>query len=323
MRLLALFPTHMNPEGIAGFVRSTLGDDWEVTGADAADADPEALEGADAILDALVPLRREHLERARKLRFVQTPSHGFDHIDVEAAAERGIPVANVGTSGAEAANVAEHAFLLMLACAKRLPEGHEALRGGRWANQDLMRAGLTELHGKTLGIVGLGQIGREVAKRGAAFGMELLYHDVVADPEAEEAYGLRRVPLDELLETADAVTVHVPLLDETRGLIGPEEIAKMRDGAILVNTARGPVVDAEPLAEACRTGRLRAGIDVFDPEPPPADHPLLDCPNVVLSPHVAGTTGESVRRIMAAALENLRRCAASEDVRDVINGVEP
>lgn len=321
MRLLALFPAHLNPDAVGGFVGSMLGDGWTVTPAADADADPDALAQADAILDALVPLRASAIERAARLRIIQTPSHGFDHVDLDAAAARGIPVCNVGTSGAEAANVAEHAFLLMLASAKRLIEGHTALRDGRWPVQELLGMGLTELRGKTLGIVGLGQIGREVARRGRAFDMRLLYADVVPAPDAEAEFGLERTELDDLLRASDFVTIHVPLSDATRGLVGAERIALLRHGAVLVNTSRGPVVDGRALAEACRGGRVLAGIDVFDPEPPPPDHPLLGAPNVVLSPHVAGVTGESTRRIMLAAIENLQRFARGEAPLDIVNGL--
>lgn len=321
MRLLVVYPAHMNPGAIASFVGGALGDGWAVTGVPEPGADPNALASAEAILCAISPLRAADLERAPALRFVQTSSHGFDHIDVDAAAERGISVANVGTSGAEAGNVAEHALLLMLACAKRLVDGHLALREGRWPQQELLGAGIWELAGKTLGILGMGQIGRELATRARALGMELVYHDLVPAPDAEEAHGMRLLGLDELLRTADVVSVHVPLTEATRGLIGAREIALLKRGAILVNTARGPVVDNAALAVAASAGRVLAGVDVFDPEPPPPDHPLLHARNVVLSPHVAGVTRESVQRIMAAAIENLRRFAAGEPPRDVVNGV--
>lgn len=319
MRLLAVFPPHIDPAAVAGFVGSALGDRWEVAGT--SDPSTDALEETEVIFAALQPVTAEHIDSAASLKLIQTPSHGYDHVDVDAAARAGIPVCNVGTSGAEAANVAEHAFGLMLACSKRLVEGHLALTEGRWANQELLRAGMTELRGKTLGIVGLGQIGREVAKRGAAFDMTVLYHDVVEDADAERTWGVRRVPLDELLAQADVVSVHVPLLPSTRGLIAAAEIAKMKPRAILVNTSRGAVVDAGALAEALHAGKLRAGIDVFEPEPPPPDHPLLTAPDVVLSPHVAGVTNESVARIMAEAIENVRRFERGEPLRDIVNGV--
>jgi phosphoglycerate dehydrogenase-like enzyme len=311
----------MNPAGIASFVGSTLGGGWEVTGAGDAEEDLPTLEAADAILVAIAELREPAIEKAHALKMIQTPSHGFDHVDIDAAASRQVAVCNVGTSGAEAGTVAEHAMLLMLACARRLIEGHEGLRDGEWPQ---LTGRCLELQGKTLGIVGLGHIGCEVAKRAKAFGMDLLYHDPVPADEAVEAeLRLQPVALDDLLDRADVVTVHVPLMASTRGLIGADEIARLRAGAILVNTSRGPVVDNQAVADACNEERIVAGIDVFDPEPPGEDHPLRAARNVVLSPHVAGTTRESVVRIMAEAMENLQRFARGERVRDIVNGVEP
>ena len=184
MRLLALFPSRMNPQGIGEFVGSSLGESWEVTGAAAPDDDLSALEKADALLVALVDVTAAAIEKAPNLVMIQTPSHGFDHIDIEAAAQRGVPVCNVGTSGAEAGTVAEHAMLLMLACARRLVDGHEGIRRGEWPS---LTGSSIELQGKTLGIVGLGHIGREVAKRAKAFGMDVMYHDPVPADEDVEA----------------------------------------------------------------------------------------------------------------------------------------
>ncbi|MGH2760569.1 MAG: 2-hydroxyacid dehydrogenase, partial [Actinomycetota bacterium] len=298
LRLLALFPERMNPQGIGQFVASVLGDGWHVTGAGTPDDDLGALEEADAILVALVEVQAAAIDKAAKLRLIQTPSHGFDHIDIDAAAERGVPVCNVGTSGAEAGTVAEHAMLLMLACARHLVEGHEGIRAGEWPQ---LTGSSVELQGKTLGIVGLGHIGCEVAKRARAFGMSLVYHDIVpADEEIEQGLRLKQLPLEEVLAQADFVTVHVPLMPATRGLLGESELARMKPGAILVNTSRGAVVDNDALARAADEGRIIAGVDVYEPEPPPADHPLRSASNVVLSPHVAGTTRESVGRIMSA-----------------------
>jgi len=319
--LLALFPDRLKPKGIAEIVAGALGAGWTVTGAAAPNEDAEALSSCDAMLVALVEVGAADIDRARRLRIIQTPSHGFDHIDIEAAAKHGIAVCNIGTSGAEAGVVAEHAFCLMLACARRLIEGHEGIRAGEWPQ---LTGQATELQGKTLGIVGLGHIGREVAKRANAFGMNLLYYDVVTAPEeVESELRLKRTELRDLLEQSDVVTVHVPLFDSTRGLIGADELKLMKHSAILVNTSRGPVVDNAALADAANEGRIVCGVDVFDPEPPPTDHPLRSASNVVLSPHVAGTTRESVLRMMGAAFENLKRFAAGEDVVDVVNGVRP
>jgi len=321
VRLLALFPSRMNPQGIGEFVASSLGDAWEVTGAASPDDDLHALEHADAILAALVDVTAAAIDKATYLALIQTPSHGFDHVDVDAAAARDIPVCNVGTSGAESGTVAEHAMLLMLACARRLVEANDGIRRGDWP---ALSGSTIELQGKTLGIVGLGHIGREVAKRAKAFGMQLMYNDPVpADEDVEAELRLNPVGLDELLATADVVTVHVPLDATTRGLIGAAELEKMRPGTIFVNTSRGPVVDNVALADAANEGRVVAGVDVFDLEPPPPDHPLRSAANVVLTPHIAGTTRESVVRIMAAALENLRRFERGDKIKDIVNGVMP
>jgi phosphoglycerate dehydrogenase-like enzyme len=319
VKLLALFPPRINPQGIAAYVASELGDGWTVRGAGDAEEDLPSLEAADAILVAIAELRAPAIDKAHALKMIQTPSHGFDHIDIESAAGHQIPVCNVGTSGAEAGTVAEHAMLLMLACARRLIDGHQGLREGTWPQ---LTGASIELQNKTLGIVGLGHIGREVAKRAKAFGMKLLYHDpVAADEEIESELRLERVALLDLLARADVVSVHVPLMSTTRSLIGADEIGMLKQDAILVNTSRGPVVDNAAVAEAANAGRIMAGIDVFDPEPPDADHPLRSAQNVVLSPHVAGTTRESVQRIMAASIANLARFARGERIRDIVNGV--
>ena len=319
MNLLAVFPERLNPEFIAQVVAGALGEEWTVTGAAAATANPGALRDAETMLVALEEIDSAALDAAPNLKFIQTPSHGFDHIDIESAAKRGIPVSNIGTSGAEAGVVAEHAFCLILACARRLIDGHEGIRAGDWPQ---LTGQSQELLGKTLGVVGLGHIGVEVAKRARAFDMKVLYYDVV-EPAEEVASELRltRVDLRELLEQSDVVSVHVPLFDSTRGLIGADEIKLMKPHAILVNTSRGPVVDNHAVADAANDGRIVAGIDVFDPEPPPADHPLRSASNVVLSPHVAGTTRESVLRMMGAAFENLKRFKRGEPLVDVVNGV--
>jgi phosphoglycerate dehydrogenase-like enzyme len=273
------------------------------------------------MLVALAEVGEPDIEAAKNLRFIQTPSHGFDHIDIEAAAKRGIAVSNIGTSGAEAGVVAEHAMGLMLACARRLIEGHVGITSGGWPQ---LTGQCTELMGKTLGIVGLGHIGIEVAKRARAFDMNVIYFDLVEPPEdIGSELRLRKVELRELLEQSDVITVHVPLFESTRGLIGADEIKLMKQHTILVNTSRGPVVDNQAVADAANSGRIVAGIDVFDPEPPPVDHPLRSARNVILSPHVAGTTRESVLRMMGAAFENLKRFAEGEPVVDVINGVTP
>jgi phosphoglycerate dehydrogenase-like enzyme len=177
-----------------------------------------------------------------------------------------------------------------------------------------------ELAGKTIGLVGLGRIGREVTKRARAFDMRVIYHDVFRpSAEQEREIGVEYRELDALLGEADIVSLHAPLTPETRGLMNDRTLGLMKPAAVLVNTARGPLVDASALARAVRDGKIRAAaIDVFDPEPPPAGLPLYELDSVVLQPHMAGVTAESVLRIIVAALENCRRVARGEDPLDVV-----
>jgi phosphoglycerate dehydrogenase-like enzyme len=224
---------------------------------------------------------------APRLRLVQLLSAGYDQVDVEAARKAGVPVANNG--GANAIAVAEHTILLILAVMKRLVALHNNVVAGRW-----LAAGsagpVHEAAGGILGIVGLGNIGKKVARRGAALDMRIVYHDIARLTEAEEdALGVRYAGLDELLRQANVVSLHVPLDASTRHLIGARELALMRPDAILINTCRGPVVDEAALHAALVSGRLAgAGLDVMVDEPPPVDHPLFALTNVTFTPHSAG-----------------------------------
>ena len=226
--------------------------------------------------------------------------------------------AAVASSGAESHTVAEMALLLAGVASRRVIAGDRFVRSGGWGTQEMLFAGsgVFELSGKTLGIVGYGRIGRELTKRARAFDMRVVYFDVVRvdDPDAPAF-----LELDALLAESDVVSLHIPLTGKTKHLMDDLTIGKMKAGAVLVNTARGPLVDPEALAKALRTGRIRAAaIDVFDIEPPSADSPLLGLDNVVLSPHMAGVTQESVMRIVGAALENCRRAARGEEPHDVV-----
>ena len=258
--------------------------------------------------------------RAPGLRLVQVPGHGYDHIDLAAASAAGVPVATVMSSGAEAHTVAEMAVLLAGVASRRIVPADRAVREGRWGALAMLQEGVFELAGKTLGLVGLGRIGREVAQRARAFDMRVLYHDVFRlDPAQEREAGVEFVEFETLLRDADIVSLHAPLTSETRGLMNARTLGLMKNTAVLVNTARGPLVVAADLATALKDGVIRAAaIDVFDPEPPPKDLPLYELDNVVLSPHMAGVTGESILRILAAALENIRRVARGEAPLDVV-----
>jgi phosphoglycerate dehydrogenase-like enzyme len=271
---------------------------------------------ADFLLVYAVPFT--DVEGAKKARLLQLLSAGYDKVDTRGLAQIGVPVADNG--GANAPTVAEHALLLMLAVLRRLPMHHEALQRGEWLG--LTRGlSLRELRGKRVGIVGFGRIGRDVARMVRGFLAEPVYVDAVAAPAGvERELGARRVGLDELLATSDVVTLHTPLNADTLGLIDEAAIARMKPGAILINTSRGPVVDEAALVAALKAGRIAgAGLDVFQEEPIGGDHPLLGMDNVVLTPHVAGTTIDTWTRRIEFGLGNIERVARGEPALSVVN----
>ena len=248
----------------------------------------------------------ELLAAAPRLRVVSNCAVGYDNIDVSAARRRGVMVTH--TPGVLTEATADLTFALILACARRLTEAEADLRAGRWTTwHPLQWLGL-ELNGSTLGIAGLGRIGRAVARRALAFGMRVLYWSRRRDPEAEAAWGLEYRSLDDMLPEVDVLTLHVPLTPATRRLIDGTRLARMKRGAILINTARGDVVDEQALVEALRSGHLAAaGLDVYSREPLPADHPLLRAPGVIALPHIGSATARTRWRMAELAARN---CAA-------------
>jgi phosphoglycerate dehydrogenase-like enzyme len=249
---------------------------------------------------------------APRVKLIQLLSAGYDRCDIEAARRAGVPICNNG--GANSTAVAEHALMLMLATCRRLPWQHASVAAGRWRGNDLANTKLYELRGKTLGIIGLGTIGKKVARLANAFGMNVQYYDIRRVPEeTEDALDVRFRLMKEILREADIVSLHVPLLPSTRHLIGREELALMQPHAYLINTCRGPVIDEPALTEALANNRLAgAGLDVFDQEPPPADNPLLALPNVVLTPHFAGPTWDNQVARFRNAFDNCQRVARGE-----------
>ncbi|WHT16725.1 2-hydroxyacid dehydrogenase [Crossiella sp. CA-258035] len=320
MKVLAVLSPHVGGTKLSGMLAAALGDGFELTAVEEAGANPVALREAGVILSALAPVTADHLAGAGRARLIQCASHGFDHIDLAAARAAGITVCNIGSTGAEAQDVAEQTLCLMLALAKQLIPGHNALVQGEWALPRLQFS-ITELFGKTLGIVGFGAIGRELAKRAKAFDLRLVCATRRGLPaELAERHEITELPLDTLLAESDYVSLHLPLTEATRHLINADRLALMKPTAILINTARGALVDQEALAAALHAGRLGgAGLDVFDPEPPPATLALLRAPNVALSPHAGGVTRESMLRIAAAALDNVRRFAQGQAPADVVS----
>ncbi|GAA3811878.1 2-hydroxyacid dehydrogenase [Streptomyces coacervatus] len=319
--VLAVVAPHVGGRGAGAGLATLFPGEVNVTVVEATDENPAALHTAHVIITALSPVTAEHLAAAPDLKLVQCASHGFEYVDLDAARARDVVVCNIGSSGAESQNVAEQTFALMLALAKQLIPAHTALVEADWALPRLQRS-LTELSGKTLGIVGLGGIGQEVARRAVAFDMSIVYAGRRRLPEETEARlgGARHVALDELLRTADYVSLHAPLTDETRHLLDAERLALLKPTAFVINTARGALIDQDALADALENGTLAgAGIDVFDPEPPTPALRLLKSPNVVLSPHVGGVTRETLIRIALAAVQNVAGFLTGGEPRDVVS----
>ncbi|MBN8927382.1 MAG: hydroxyacid dehydrogenase [Rhodospirillales bacterium 69-11] len=262
----------------------------------------------DVIWHVLKPLTAEMIARAGRLRLIQKIGVGVNTIDLEAAKARGIPVCNLPGTNARA--VAELALSLMLAAMRRIPRFDAELRAGVWTNPAL-QDGIGELGGKTVGLVGYGAIPRMLAPVLRALGCRVLYyarHPVADSPDTWR-------PLEALLQEADVVSLHVPLTAETERMIDAAALSRMKPTAVLVNTARGGLVDQAALVAALRAGRLgAAGLDVFACEPIPADDPLLALENVVVTPHVAWITTGTFDRSFALAAENCRRVAAGEDL---------
>lgn len=269
----------------------------------------QALRDADYLMGFIGPLDDATLAAAPRLKLVQLLSVGYDRFNLAGARAARIPVAVNG--GANAIAVAEHAILLMMAALRHLTELDAGVRAGRWSSGSKR---LYELWSSTIGIVGMGRIGQEVAQRLAGWASTLVYFDPVRlAPEREQELGVALMPLPELLERADVVTVHVPLAAATRHLIDGRALARMKPTAVLVNTSRGELVDEAALADALRNGRLAgAGLDVLSAEPPPTNHPLLSTPNTVLTPHVAGPTWQSWPRRFRNAYANITRVQRGE-----------
>ncbi len=261
------------------------------------------LPGAVAVIVRTAPLPAELLARGDALRIVAKHGVGYDNIAVAALTARRIPCAVAADANRVA--VAEHALAMLLELAKAGRAHDAAVRAGDWAFRD--RRAAVELFGKTLLLVGFGRIGREVARRAAAFGMTILAHDPLLPAETIRAAGAEPAPvLADALARADAVSLHLPLTPATRQLIDAAALARLRPEAILINTARGGLVDEAALAAALGRGALRgAGIDAFAQEPPPPDHPLLRLPNVLLSPHSAGASREAARRMAVDSAANV------------------
>lgn len=240
-------------------------------------------------------ITRAVMERCPVLRHISIWGTGTDNVDLDAAGALGIRVTN--TPAVSATSIAEHTLALMLAVARRVPQIDARVRAGEWP-----RGGMVQLHGKTLGVIGLGEIGRRFARLGQGIGMRVVTWTMNPNPEL----GFPHVSIEELLTSSDVVSLHLRLSEQTRGFLDASRIALMKPRAILLNTARGPIVDERAMMASLRSGQLGgAGLDVFDVEPLPEDHPLKGMENVVLSPHAAGITPEALEAGLSLAVDNV------------------
>jgi phosphoglycerate dehydrogenase-like enzyme len=250
------------------------------------------------------------LREAKSLRLIQLLTAGYDEIDLKLTTEMGIPVATNG--GANGWAVAEHCIALLLALYRRLPASDQSVRKGTW-RKPITGFNTFEVSGKTVGIIGAGNIGRKVARRFKSFETRILYHDAFPAPDIEKELDARKVSLDELLRESDIISIHLPLLRSTRNLIGEHELSLMKPTSVILNTSRGEIVDEGALCEALREKRIAgAGLDVYHQEPIPQDNPLLKLENVILTPHTAGHTYEGWFRRSRFAWENIQRVASGQ-----------
>jgi D-3-phosphoglycerate dehydrogenase len=267
------------------------------------------------IVRSATKVTRAAIAAGTRLEVIGRAGAGMDTIDVDAATERGIIVMN--TPGGNTTAVAEHTLALLLALARRVAVADATLKAGRWEKNRLQGV---ELLGKTLGILGLGRIGGEVARRALGFRMQVLAYDPYLTREAAERLGVDSVELDELLTRSDFITIHTPLTGDTRHLIGEAELARMKPGVRLINCARGGIIDEAALARALASGQVGgAGIDVFEQEPPPADHPLLRFEQVVLTPHLGAATDEAQSAVALAIADQVADVLVRGVVSNAVN----
>ncbi|WP_369134471.1 phosphoglycerate dehydrogenase [Modestobacter sp. I12A-02662] len=310
-------PVVLIAEELAPSVLEVLGGDVEIRHVDGADRDallPALADASAVLIRSATQIDAEALSAAPQLKVVARAGIGLDNVDVPAATERGVLVVNAPTSNIVSA--AEHAIALLLAAARHIPAADASLRQGQWKRSKFSGVEVTE---KTVGVVGLGRIGVLVAQRLAAFGVDLIAYDPYIQPGRAAQLGVRLVSLDELLRESDFITVHLPKTPETLGLIGAEQLAATKRGVIIVNAARGGLVDEAALAGALRSGQVgAAGIDVYAKEPC-TDSPLFELPNVVVTPHLGASTTEAQDKAGKAVARSVRLALQGDFVPDAVN----
>jgi len=275
--------------------------------------------GSDAmiVVTNVEKITREVIEGLPRLRIIARHGVGYDNVDVKVASERGIYVT---TAPVLDETVADQAFALLLCLARNTCKGYNYVVSKEWKVRDPYRFMGTDVWGKTAGIIGLGRIGSRIAERARGFKMRILYYDIVRKTDLESQLGVEYKPLKDLLKESDIIFIASPLTDETRGMIGKSELASMKPSTLLINVARGPIVNHEALVGALQEGRIGgAGLDVFDREPLPLDDPLLSLGNVVLTPHLASNTVECRRRMAVTVAEEVLRVLHGEKPRYAVN----
>jgi D-3-phosphoglycerate dehydrogenase len=287
---------------------------WDIVTPAAGTLTSELANADGLIVRSATKVTGELLESAPKLRVVGRAGVGVDNIDVEAATHRGILVMN--TPGGNAVSVAEHTFALMLAMARSVPQSNASIHAGRWEKSG---ASGTELRGKTLGLVGLGRVGTEVARRARALEMKILAHDPYVTAAAAREVDVELVSLDELLQRSDVISLHLSLSPSTENMFNATTLAKMKRGARLVNCARGELIDESALAEALKSGQLAAAaVDTFAQEPP-KNSPLIGLSNLIATPHIAGSTAEAQEEVGTAVAQQVRDYLADGSIRNAVN----
>lgn len=282
----------------------------------AGDALAEAVANADAVLvRSATKITKDSLARATRLKVIGRAGVGVDTIDVEAATERGVAVMNAPAGNTISA--AELAFALLASLVRRIPAADRSMKAGQWERSAFSG---TELYRKTLGLIGAGRIGTEVAARARAFGMRVLAYDPYLNPEAARAVGMELTTLEAVLKEADAISLHVPLTETTRGMLNDERLALLKPTAVIINAARGGLIDDASLIRRLSEGKLAgAAIDVFDKEPLPADHPLRALPNVILTPHLGASTEEAQLNVALEIAEAVRAALLEGDFSGAVN----
>lgn len=306
------------PAGTYEKLRAMLPEDsFELTAVDRQES-YDAMTDAEILILRIFKAPKEVIERNRNLKMILRWGAGFDSVDIKKAGERGILVTN--TPGANAGAVSELAVMLMLAVGRKLLCHVRSLSQGTWSKNTFLNQSFC-LNNKVVGIVGGGNIGRQVARKVQAFGARVQYYDPFRLPEEmEKQFNMKYIPLDELIRTSDVISLHVPLLDSTYHMMGEEELQHMKDGAILINTARGGLVDDEALVFAVRCGKLAgAGLDGVEREPLPSDDPLLQEPDIIVTPHIGGGTADIGDVILPMLARDIQAFADGTKPEHIVN----